>query len=349
MVRIVHTADVHLDPSAPERLDAFEVVLFEAKTRNADAVTIGGDLFDSELAAEEIRPTLRRYCSEVDIPLLCIPGNHDSAAFDGNRFFGDGFTPLLEKPFCQRTIGDLRITALPYTDRLDDNLLVALRERDPHDGPEALLFHCSLEAPIAGESGDEGAIRYCPVRTATLVDLGFEYYLAGHYHSPHLTAIEHGQQFTYPGSPASITRGETGKRTIAILDTAESPAVRLESIETFRYRKERIQVSPGAEESALGTVAEIAEAATEDTVAASVSVGGLIQWDEARFERALSPYDDALTIENTTRTVEDVTSHPLWESVTAHLETIDTAEQRAETERFILECMASTAAEGNLR
>ena len=348
MVRIVHTADVHLTPSAPERLDALDAVLSIAEEYDADAVTIGGDLFDSDVAAEDMRPTLREHFSGCPCPVYAIPGNHDRAAFAGDRYFGEDFIPLLEDPYSQVTIDTLRVTAIPYTNRMSDELLLALRDRTPHDGPEALLLHCSLEAPIHRDAGDEDTTRYCPVTKSTLATLDFDFYLAGHYHSPNLLDIGVNQQFVYPGTPASTTWTETGSRTLAVLKTESAATITLPELETFHYLDEEFSVRPGEEQAILEELESFAAKAQPNHVKARAEVTGLINWDEATFANELTSIEDLVTVQNTTRTVETVTAHPLWTPITERLDSLD-AETRDAVEYLILECMASADAEGKLR
>jgi DNA repair exonuclease SbcCD nuclease subunit len=92
MTRGIHTADIHLTPDDPERMDALRTVLERAENNDVDVVTIGGDLFDSDVAAEQLRESLRELFSDRSYPILTIPGNHDADAFRSNLFFGESFT-----------------------------------------------------------------------------------------------------------------------------------------------------------------------------------------------------------------------------------------------------------------
>jgi hypothetical protein len=47
------------------------------------------------------------------------------------------------------------------------------------------MLHCSPDAPFDSETGDENARHYSPISEDQLVKLGFDYHLAGHYHSAH--------------------------------------------------------------------------------------------------------------------------------------------------------------------
>lgn len=151
MARILHTADVHLTPDRPERRDALRELLVRAEEFDVDVVTIGGDLFDRPEDVETLRSDLRNdLFTGRPYQIVLIPGNHDVEAYRGDVFFGDSCTTLTQEPFEQWTSPDesLRITGLPYMERADDDLLIALQDREPFEGAEILLLHCSLDAPF---------------------------------------------------------------------------------------------------------------------------------------------------------------------------------------------------------
>ncbi len=321
MTRILHTADVHLAPDAPERREALAAVLASADDADVDAVTIGGDLFDSERAADEMRTDLRSLFADRAYPVITIPGNHDVDAFQGDRFFGDAFTPAVSEPFGHHSIGDCRLTTLPYTPQLDDETLLALAERDPVDGPECLLLHCSLEAPVDATAGDEGAVRYCPVTRAQLDELDFDYYLAGHFHSRHDLELAGGGRFVYPGSPASVTRAEQGPRSAVLLDLDASGGASLDrrALNTHHYDSLAVTVTPDEERAAIDRVEEQVAAWADRQVDAEITVDGFVAWDEATFDAALSDAAGQVTYDNMTRTLAQLQAHPLFADVEAEL------------------------------
>lgn len=334
MVRLLHTADVHLSPEYPERQAALEELLSLAEEQDTDLVTIGGDLFDSAVDAEELRADLRQLFSDRPYPILTIPGNHDEEAFREDLFFGEDFQPAVTEPFEHVTIdeADVRITCLPYTQRPTDDLLVAFKEREPFDGTEILLLHCSLEAPFSDRVvGEEQEQRYFPVSKATLAEFDFDYYLAGHYHSPHRVELRNESTFVYPGTPASVTRSETGPRNVAILDTEEDQ-LSLHSIETFHYDHLEVEIVPGEEEGVLEEIEEWADTRAERNVEASITVTGHITMDEAAFNDALEDASRDIPVSNQTSLVDRVVTHPLYQSFEAKLEEREFEDEALEDE-----------------
>jgi DNA repair exonuclease SbcCD nuclease subunit len=361
MVQILHTADVHLDPDADERQAGLEAVLSQADAKDVDLVTIGGDLFDSEVAAEQLRETLRELFSDRSYPILTIPGNHDADAFRSNLFFGEAFIPATETPFDYYVVGDAaRITYLPYTPQATDDLLVALRNREPFDGPEFLLLHCSLEAPIQGGVGEEGEQRYFPIGKEKLAELEFDYYLAGHYHSQHRTELPNGGTFVYPGTPASVTRKETGRRTVVHIDTDAAQDVQLLSLESFHYDSLNLRVTPGNEDPVLEEIRSQVDIWDERQVTPEITVDGFTEMDETAFNEALTDASGDVPVKNSVRTVEHILSHPLFEKFQRRLEEreqLHAVQERDgyDVERFqddvweeMLAIFADLAAEGKL-
>jgi DNA repair exonuclease SbcCD nuclease subunit len=321
MTRLLHTADVHLSTDAPERRAALAEVLDLGEAEAVDFVTIGGDLFDSDADSEELRPELRQLFSDRPYTILTIPGNHDEAAFSSDLHYGESFDAAIGEPFEHVTApsSDVRLTCVPYTAQAVDEVLIALAEREPFDGVELLLLHCSLEAPFDSVAeGDEGGRRYFPVTRETLADLGFDYLLAGHFHSPHQVDLPNGSTFVYPGSPASVTGKETGPRNLVLIDTAEEQ-VEFHRLDAFHYDTLDRVVTPGEEEAVLEEIARWVDRRQDRDVDASITVSGHVSVDETEFQTDLAEVSGAIPVTNRTTGVEDVLSHPLFEEFESKL------------------------------
>lgn len=350
MARICHTADVHLARDGPERREALEAVLDAAVEADADLVTIGGDCFDSEADAEALRGDLRSTFADLPFQVLAIPGNHDEAAYRDDVFFGQAFEAAVGEPFehVYPPETDLRVTCLPYTPRADEELLVSLADRDPFDGDEILLLHCSLEAPFDGDAGDETDQRYFPVTESALAELDFDAVLAGHYHSAHEVSLSGGGTFVYPGTPASVTRSETGPRTVAILDT-DREAVERHRLGTFHYDHLDVEVAPGEEAAAVERVEDWVEERRDRRVEASITVTGHLSGDEADFAASLAAASGDVPVENRTTSVDAILSHPLYRDFEARLAERDLDDDLAADVRDrTLRAFSELASEGRL-
>lgn len=366
MARILHTADAHLDPDHPERVDALESVLTLAVKEGVDVLTIGGDLFDSERAAEDLRSDLRTLFSGLDFPVLTIPGNHDAAAFRDDLFFGEDFDAAVTEPFGHHAVGspdasrdETRITTLPYRAGDPDEALLALADRESHDGPEVLVLHCSLEAPVDSTAGDEGDVRYFPVDRHQLAELDFDYCMAGHFHSAHELALPGGGRFVYPGSPASVTRAEQGRRGAVLVDT-EVGSVDRHRLDTFHYDRLDLTVTPGEEAAVLETIDSRATAWAERRVDTEVTVDGFVGVAEGEFHDDLQAASGAFPLDDQTRTVGWLESHGLYDAIEDELADRDLPADAVEGEgydsdafeedvlRTLLAAFSAVEAEGRL-
>jgi DNA repair exonuclease SbcCD nuclease subunit len=322
MTRVLHTADIHLTPDDQERMDALRSLLDLAEQDDIDVVTIGGDLFDQPENLEQLRTDLRNdLFSNRPFEIILIPGNHDIEAYRGDVFFGDSCTVITEEPFGQWIAPDesLRITGLPYTERADDDLLLSLQDREPFEGTEVLLLHCSLDAPFDDhETGNEGTHRYFPVTEELLVELGFDYYLAGHYHNPRHVSFSNGAEFTYPGTPASTSTSETGPRRVSVLDPDDG--IDFEPLDTFHYVSREFTATPGAEQELLDDVRAWAQQHVTESSEASIEVDGFVEMDEEGFHEELTAAASPAKVTNETRSVEHILSHSLYKSFEAELE-----------------------------
>lgn len=328
MTAVLHTADVHLTTTHDERLAGLRAVLDRAKTEDADVVTIGGDLFDQPEDVERLRTDLRNdLFADQPFEILVIPGNHDIEAFRGDVFFGDSCTVMTAEPFEHWTApeDDLRITCLPYREHADDELLLDLQDRTPFDGTEALLLHCSLDAPFDADTGDEGTRRYFPVTESVLTELGFDFYLAGHYHSSHTVKFDSGSAFTYPGTPASTSRAETGRRHASVLDTAGG--LSLIPLDTYHRVHREVTVIPGEEESVLSEITRWAEGSAANADEATLRAEGYTERPEGEFDEHLRSAAAPASVTNDTRGVAHVTGHPLFRAFEDELETADWDEE----------------------
>jgi len=334
MSTIIHTSDVHLSLEYPERIEALENILSIADEKDADIVTIGGDLFESEVDAENLRSKLRDRFSGRSYDILVIPGNHDEKAFQEDLFFGENLQAKVNKPFEEVIISDeeIKIICLPYTNYPDDDLLVSLKERDSFDGTEILLLHCSLDAPIHNRAvGDESEERYFPISKSKLRELGFDYYLSGHYHNSHRIKISKKSTFVYPGTPSSVTKKETGPRKIVILDT-EKDNIDFQSLDTFHYDNLSLEVFPGEEEQVLDEIEGWVKKRTDRNVEASISVSGHITLDETSFNQALEEVSQGIPFSNQTMLVDRVLKHPLFKSFKEKLEGREFENEKLEQE-----------------
>jgi DNA repair exonuclease SbcCD nuclease subunit len=284
-LRIIHTSDIHLSSKKKERLEALQDILAKAGENKADLVVIGGDLFDSNEEADILRPRLRKMLSSLPFSIIAIPGNHDMEAFSSDMNFGDSIEIYNKLPFDVMVLHNIRIIAVPYANQSFNELAGPLKQAIDQEKTNILLIHCSLDIPYLGENeyGDEKRQAYLPVNSKVLGGIGFNYVLAGHFHTRTVESrLSEKTMFLYSGSPVSISRKEKGRRTAVLLDT-EKPVkdgIKLLPLDSFYYEEINISLTPEKEKKALQDLEKTLEQYRDHKVDICLNIGGFISSGE---------------------------------------------------------------------
>lgn len=255
MVKILHTADIHLREYKDERWEALEELVEIGKRNKVAIVTICGDLFDKDIDAENLRPKIREVFSNIPFKVLIIPGNHDADSYKGGMYFGEDVFILTSSPF---EYSDVRIVGVPFEPIQGQNLLGkirALKETLTPEKKNILLCHGELLDAFFSRAdfGDEGEKRYMPFKLSYFEGLNINYVLAGHFHSKfNVWKLGNGEYFVYPGSPISITQRETGQRKVNLFEVGSPPQEYL--LDTFHYQEITITLDPFKEENPVEIV-----------------------------------------------------------------------------------------------
>lgn len=227
-MRILHTADVHLRSEKDERWEALRSIIQLAEKEKADVIAISGDLFDRGVDAEKLRPAIRKLFSGTEFSIVLIPGNHDSESYESGLFFGEDIK-ILDDPYSPLIIEDVRFWGIPFQDLGKEDMAKLIKSfsgRIDSEKTDILLYHGELLDSFYSrrDFGDEGEHRYMPAKLSFFRDLEVDYVLAGHFHTRFQAwELQAGGFFIYPGSPVSITRRETGKRSVNIFETGYEP------------------------------------------------------------------------------------------------------------------------------
>lgn len=230
-LRLLHLADLHLDASFPRSRfkpnlpnlrreglrQALKRALALASEKQVDAVTIGGDLFESERFSPDTAHFLQQQFAQLaPTRVLISPGNHDpfTAQSPYNFIEWSPNVHIFREP---------RLTRVALGDELDvwgaahdspsffQPLLTNFRL--PDDKPALLLLHGTDRGIALGK--DKRA--FCPFSFAEIQQSGFTLALLGHIHRPALSPLS-APRMCYPGSVEPLNFDEDHPHTFVLAE-----------------------------------------------------------------------------------------------------------------------------------
>jgi len=268
MLRIVHTADVHLgarhddlgEQASAQRerqFAAFTGAVDLALAEKADIFLIAGDLFDSNVqprrSVERVAAQLQRL-AESKIRTIVIPGTHDGydrssiyraydlKALSGSTADDDLVTVLTpDRPSVHLTACDAIIYGPVFaTKRAPHSPLRDLAGR-PGDPPATWrigMVHGSIAIPGKTERDD------VVITTEEIAATGFDYLALGHWHSAQQSRAG-GVTYAYAGAPEAVAldQDRAGKVLLIELDEkAGSRSITVEERQVGTTRFEKVEI-----------------------------------------------------------------------------------------------------------
>jgi len=290
MLRLLHTADVHLGArhadlgtqAAAQRerqFDAFRATVDLAIAEKVDAVLIAGDLFDSNVqprrSVERVAAELKRLVG-ARIRTVIVPGTHD--VYDGASIYR-----AYDLPALAGAVGSDLVTVLT-PDRPDihfkslDAVVFGrcfetkraptspLADFDAKADSRATwrigLLHGALAIP---EKTDHDDVVFSKDEVAAS---GLDYLALGHWHS-----VLHGKagstSYAYPGAPepVALDQDRAGKVLLVSLDQHEArKTVAIEERQVGRTRFERLEIDAAKPASQPALVEALRKRADLDLV-----------------------------------------------------------------------------------
>lgn len=290
-MRILHTADVHLDAAFASHSDdlrrklreasrtAFTRLVDRALDEHVEAVVIAGDLFDGERLSFQ---TERRLLAELarltgaGVPVVYATGNHDPGRI-GRRAMDlrwpEGVHVARDRESVQVTIVGAegaevgRITAVGHAGPREADDLSALFPPPAGDLPRVAVLHTQVN----GAGGWRHHDAYAPSELDQLQAAGYDYWALGHVHRRQELCGD--PAIHYPGNLQGRNPGEGGPKGALLVDVIRGgPAdVRFVSLAPIRW-----------EDLAVGN---LREAVTLDDLVQRV----LGTWEAARSDDAGDP------------------------------------------------------------
>jgi DNA repair protein SbcD/Mre11 len=291
MLRLLHTADVHLgarhddmgDAAAAQRerqFGAFVASVDLALAEKVDLFLIAGDLFDSNTqprrSVERVGAELARLVRSR-IRTVIIPGTHDVydrasvyRAFDlvamAGSTPGDDLVTVLtpERPWVHLVACDVLVHGPVFaTKRAPHSPLRDLASARTPDATWRIgLLHAAIAIP--GRTDHDGVV----ITTDEIAGSGLDYLALGHWHGAQV-AKARGVTYAYSGAPepVALDQDKAGKVLLVTLDVRDgAKTVDVEERTVGRTTFERLEIDAATVGSQPALVASLRGAANRDRV-----------------------------------------------------------------------------------
>jgi DNA repair exonuclease SbcCD nuclease subunit len=255
LIRILHTADLHLDSPLkslalrdPDMRDSVQTATRAALTRIVDtalsedvaALLIAGDLFDGAARSAKTAAFLVTQfdrLASVEIPIFYIKGNHDAenpvtgeTALPANVHVFDGRGGKVQLPGT-----DIWIHGVSFRDRHAPDSLLDKFSAPIADAINIGMLHTSLAGAVGHDT-------YAPCSVADLQNMGFDYWALGHIHKRRV--YSDAPWIVMPGIPQGRDIGEAGPQSATMLEIADG-AITLREVPTAAviFQNETLDIS----------------------------------------------------------------------------------------------------------
>lgn len=245
MIKIFHTADVHLDsPFASTDLRRAEIrqselravfasMMTYARTEKVDIVLIPGDLFDSEYVTRETLAHITRELASLACPVVISPGNHDCCNEKSvwlRNDFPDNVHVFTSDKLDMISFDELGVDVYGYAFP-SPSMSAAPIYGHVKDSEKINLLCAHLELGGSGSS-------YAPISETALFSFGCDYYALGHIHNPPQPIFSGNSAVAYSGCPEGRAPDETGIKGAIVATVEKGSAPKLKFVRFCRRRYE---------------------------------------------------------------------------------------------------------------
>ena len=253
MIKIFHTADLHLDspfsslpPSLSEQRrgelrQIYLDMMKYAAEQKADLVLIPGDLFDSSYVTRDTADLLHRGLSLVGCPVVICPGNHDPFTPDSiyarEKMPDNVYIFSDDAPTCFNFDHlNVSVWGAAFVRPLMENTPLV---RIPRLNPDRINILC--------QHGDTRNLlsKTCPINVRDIAYRGFTYAALGHVHMPDEPSVIDNATVAYSGCPIGRSFDETGWGGALMVTIGDDRSVSIENVRfaAKRYMVEKLDIS----------------------------------------------------------------------------------------------------------
>ncbi|OGO53676.1 MAG: hypothetical protein A2Z32_07825 [Chloroflexi bacterium RBG_16_69_14] len=266
MLKIIHTADVHLgarhddlgEQAAAQRerqFAAFRAAIDLALAEKVDLFLVAGDLFDSNVqprrSVERVAAELKRL-AEARIRSVIIPGTHDVydrasiyRAYDLPAMAGsgpdDGMVTVLDPDRPSVHIGPLDVVVhgrVFGTKRAPHSPLQGL---PASDAPQAVTWRVGMvhgSIAIPGRTDRDEVV----ITTEEIAASGLDYLALGHWHSAQ-TGKAGAVTYAYSGAPEAVALDQDRAGKVLLVELEEHRGSRVVTVEERKVGRTRFEKS----------------------------------------------------------------------------------------------------------
>ena len=211
-MRIIHTADLHLDSALGTNLNNlkqkerkrelllnFERLIDYSKSHNVDAIIISGDLFDkARIPVKVVDYVFNLIYDNPDIDFIIISGNHDECSFIDSIEIIPSNLKVFDNDFSTIKYGNIAVTGINYLDKYNYSSL-KLDENDIN----IVVMHGDINTNI---------------ELKKLKNKNIDYLALGHIHKYSKGEIDDRGIYAYPGTLEGRGFDEAGDKGFILLD-----------------------------------------------------------------------------------------------------------------------------------
>ncbi len=233
MVRILHTADLHLDygftpgllpynrikDRRRDLLETFDRIIGIAKDERAELLLISGDLFEHRyIQTSTVNYVNQKLKGLSETYVFILPGNHDPyhlIHYYKSYPWGKN-VHIFTDDYGKKSLRELNVVVHGFGFGYQEEKRALLEDLHcrPSEEIQILMVHGSDMS-----SAPRKVSNYLPFNQEDLRNSGFDYIALGHYHQHKLFDDDYGNIIAaYPGSPEPLGFDETGPHGIIIGD-----------------------------------------------------------------------------------------------------------------------------------
>jgi DNA repair exonuclease SbcCD nuclease subunit len=327
MVKILHTADLHLDNGFTtgilpydiimerqrDLLETFDKIIETAKKERVELLLVSGDLFEQRyIQSSTIHYVNQRFGELDNTHVFILPGNHDpyhmlhfykSYQWNKNIFI---FTDEYEKVNLKDL--DVAVHGIGFGYQEESRALLENLNINPSRKINILMLHGS-DMTLAPRKQS----KYIPFNHSDLAHSGFDYIALGHYHQHKKFNDIYGKVIAaYPGSPEPLGFDELGKHGIIIGEiTKEKNTISILPISNRQYYSLDVDITNAVniQEIKKKVIKEIAPYCPEINLF-SIRLTGYYSWELGLsidfFERQFKDIAYYIQIEDNTKPNYDI-------------------------------------------